>query len=292
MNTPRVSIGMPIYNGENYLEETLDSLLCQTYTDFELIISDNASTDRTEAICRTYAAKDGRIRYVRQPQNMGAAANYNIVFELARGAYFKWAAHDDLVAPEFLERAVAVLDRDPDVVLAYARTRAIDAQGAVIRDYPAKPDGNSVQPQKRFYEFVCVPHPCVAVFGLIRTAALRQTRLIGTYAGSDRPLLSELSLRGRFYEIPEPLFFYRNHADQSWQAKETRQEQQAWYDPGRKGKITFPHWRLLFEHLRSVQRAPIRWRERLYCYLCMGWWTRLHWRYLAMNLVLQDVTNR
>ena len=115
---PRVTIGLPVYNGQNYLVETLESLLAQTYTDFELVISDNASTDRTEAICRQYAAGDARIRYYRNDENIGASANYNRAFELGRGEYFKWAAHDDLLAPTYLERCVEVLDANPDVVLA------------------------------------------------------------------------------------------------------------------------------------------------------------------------------
>ncbi|MCA9950670.1 MAG: glycosyltransferase family 2 protein [Anaerolineales bacterium] len=286
---PRVSIGLPIYNGENFLEETLNSLLAQTFTDFELIITDNASTDNTQTICQGYAARDGRIRYYRNTENLGASGNYNRAFELARGEYFKWAAHDDLLAPQFLEKTVAVLDANPDVVLCYGLTEAIDGNGNILRLYPAKPDAADPEPSKRFYEFVCVPHPCVSVFGLIRTNVLRQTRLIGNYTGSDRPLLSELSLRGRFYEIPEVLFYYRNHADQSWGENASHHSQQAWYDPHRAGKITFPHWRLLGEHLRSIRRAPLRFNDQVKCYLCMGWWARLHWKYLANNLIVRDV---
>jgi glycosyltransferase involved in cell wall biosynthesis len=127
MRTPRVSIGLPVYNGENYLAETLDSILAQTFTDFEVIISDNASTDRTETICRQYAAQDRRIRYLRNTSNLGAAKNYNRVFELSQGEYFKWNGHDDPLAPVFLERCVAVLDRHPGVVLCFARNRSMSA---------------------------------------------------------------------------------------------------------------------------------------------------------------------
>ena len=287
-NKPRVSIGMPVFNGENYLAEALDSLLTQTFSDFELIISDNASTDKTGEICRAYAARDQRIRYSRNEANLGAAKNYNRVFELSSGEYFKWVAHDDLCAPEFLERCVQVLDRDASVVLCYSRTKAIDEHGKVVESYPAKPNADSPRPHERFYEFVCVPHPCVAVFGLMRASVLAKTRLIGNYTGSDRPLLGELSLLGQFHEIPEYLFFYRNHPQQSWRAHSTWHSQQAWYDPARAKKWTFPHWRLLREHLRSIGRAPLSWYERTWCYLYMGWWVRKHWRYLAKNLILQE----
>src|SRR5882762_1549884 len=116
---PRISIGLPVYNGENFITDALESILGQTYTDFELIISDNASTDRTEALCKSYAARDPRIRYWRNAENLGAARNFNRVFELSSGEYFKWTAHDDVLAPDYLEKCIEASDRDPSVVLVY-----------------------------------------------------------------------------------------------------------------------------------------------------------------------------
>ena len=287
-STLRVTIGLPVYNGQNYLAETMESLLAQTCTDFELVISDNASTDRTEAICREYAVRDERIRYYRQEENVGASANYNRVFELARGVYFKWAAHDDLLAPTYLERCVAVLDADPDVVLAYTQAKAIDDQGQVVKVYPGKHHFSAAAPRERFYEFVLDPHPVVAVFGLMRRDVLGRTRLIGKYAGSDRPLLSELSLLGKFYEVPEHLFFYRFHEEQSWGGNKSPQAQQAWYDPRRADKITFPQWRLLREHVRSIERSPVGLADRASCYLYMGYWMVKNRRRLGRNLLLRD----
>src|SRR3569833_191665 len=114
---PKVSIGLPVYNGENIFRETLDSILDQTFEDFELIISDNASTDHTEAICQSYVDRDKRVRYLRNPENIGASGNYTRVFEAASGENFKWAAHDDVCATTFLAECVNVLDRDPAIVL-------------------------------------------------------------------------------------------------------------------------------------------------------------------------------
>lgn len=287
-STPRVTIGLPVYNGQNYLAGTLDSLLAQTCRDFELVIADNASTDRTEAICREYAAADDRIRYHRNAENIGASANYNLVFELGRGEYFKWAAHDDLLAPTYLERCVEVLDGNPDVVLAYTQAKAIDSKGDVVKIYPGKKDFNSPDPRRRFYEFVLDPSPVVAVFGLMRREVLGRTRLIGKYAGSDRPLLSELSLLGKFYEVPEHLFFYRFHEEQSWGGNKSAQAQQAWYDPRRAGKITFPQWRLLREHVRSIERSPVGLKDRVSCYAYMGYWMLKNRRRLGRNLLLRD----
>lgn len=285
---PRVTIGLPVYNGQNYLAQTMDSLLAQTFRDFELVIADNASTDRTEVICREYAAADDRIRYHRNEENIGASANYNLVFELGRGDYFKWAAHDDLLAPTFLERCVEVLDNNPDVVLAYTQAKAIDDKGDVVKVYPGKHHFASPVPRERFYEFVLDPHPVVAVFGLMRREVLGRTRLIGKYAGSDRPLLSELSLLGKFHEVPEHLFFYRFHEEQSWGGNKSAQAQQAWYDPRRAGKITFPQWRLLREHVRSIERSPVGLTDRVSCYAYMGYWMLKNRRRLGRNLLLRD----
>jgi glycosyltransferase involved in cell wall biosynthesis len=130
---PRVSIGLPVYNGERHLPAALDSLLAQTYRDFELIISDNALTDRTEEICRGYAARDSRIRYHRSPVNRGMIWNHDRVFHLARGEYFKWVGHDDLYDPDMLRHCVEALDRDPGAVLAMVGKVDIDAEGRVFR---------------------------------------------------------------------------------------------------------------------------------------------------------------
>jgi Glycosyltransferases involved in cell wall biogenesis len=131
---PKVSIGLPVFNGEKYLREAIDSILAQTFTDFELIISDNASTDRTEEICKEYEAKDPRVRYYRNELNLGAAPNYNRLVELSRGEYFKWACHDDLCAPEFLEKCVEILEQNSPIILCYTRTLIIDENGKPILD--------------------------------------------------------------------------------------------------------------------------------------------------------------
>jgi glycosyltransferase involved in cell wall biosynthesis len=271
MSIPRVSIGLPVYNGENYLEQALDCLLAQTFGDFELIISDNASPDKTEEICRVYTARDQRIRYYRNGTNLGAAWNYNHVFELSHGEYFKWAAHDDRCAPEFLKRCIEILDRDPSVVLCYPKAKIIDEQGRVQRNYDIKLNTDSSKPHVRFHEVICVRHGCYQVFGLIRASALKRTPLIRTFYASDRNLLAELSLIGRFYEIPEYLFFRRNHSQTSTRAFSIR-EVVRWYDPAATGKMRFPHWRNGLEYILSVKRVRVRPYDRFLCYLSVGSW--------------------
>ncbi|MDH3692420.1 MAG: glycosyltransferase, partial [Gammaproteobacteria bacterium] len=145
---PRVSIALPVYEGEALVGRAIETTLAQSFEDFELIISDNASTDGTEDICRSYAAQDQRVSYHRNQTNIGASRNFNRAFELCSGHYFKWQAHDDEVAPNFLERCVEVLDEDASVVSAFSRMSVIDEQGAIIREnVPLRPPKvNSTKP--------------------------------------------------------------------------------------------------------------------------------------------------
>lgn len=255
--SPLVAIGLPVYNGANYLARALDALLAQTFEDFELIISDNASTDATEAICRQYAAQDARIRYVRSPHNEGAAANFNKVFHLARSPYFKWATHDDLYAPPFLERCVAVLDQNPSAVLAYGQTRLINEDDALIGGlYKAAPALSAPDPVARFRSILLDTVWCFEMLGLMRAEVLRQTSLLGAYYGSDRVLLAQLSLRGAFCQAPAPLIFRRCHPEQSSTGKSPR-DQAAWIRGRRGGLIVFPQWHLLTGYLGALAGAPL-----------------------------------
>src|ERR1700758_936309 len=153
---PLVSVGLFVYNGERYIEETLDSILSQTFTDFELIISDNASTDRTGEIALSYAKRDDRIRYYRSEKNMGAGWNVRRVYELATGKYFKWAAVDDILEPDFLRQCVEILERDPGCVLVYAATKEIDENGAFIKNYVTPMRTDSTDPAARFRDMMLI----------------------------------------------------------------------------------------------------------------------------------------
>ena len=263
---PHVSLGMPIYNGGRYVAATIDAFLVQTYTDFELVISDNASTDSTEAICRRYAQQDPRIIYHRHDVNAGAAWNYNKVFELARGDYFKWAAADDLILPEMLEKATRVLDENPDVILSYPKTTIIDGKGKVMHDYDDNLHLDAALPSERFSQLLCLVGECNAVFGLVRCEVLARTHLIGNFIGSDITLLAELALYGKFYEINERLFLRREHVDASSWDKGT-ERQLEFFDPKLKGKIVLPNWRRWFENFNSLFRAPLSRKEKVTIFL-------------------------
>ena len=279
-STPRVSIGLPVYNGEQFLKEALDSILAQTFEDFEVIISDNASTDSTKEICQAYVAKDSRIRYFRNETNIGAAKNFNRTFELSSGEYFKWAAHDDAYVPTFLEKCVSVLDQSPSVVLCYTEEMDIDEQGRYIGKRPYGLDTSLVKPYDLFCNMTSVNRGSPAVFGVIRASVLKKTALIGGYYASDLVLLAELTLYGSFRSVPEDLMLHREHNLRSvyTHSYSARHSAAAWWNPERKKRIAFPIWRMFLGYLASIIRSPLSWAERMRCCLYMMKWMRWRWR--------------
>jgi glycosyltransferase involved in cell wall biosynthesis len=232
-SVPKLSIGLPVYNAEAFLPQALDSLLQQTFEDFEIVVCDNASTDSTEQICRSYAGRDPRIRYFRNVTNLGAIANFNKTFELASAPLFKWAAHDDLHRNDYLENCIRLLDNDPAAVLAHSGTAFIGENG---QEFPfdtitasyidpktgahQKPDsptiGDSPIPAARFWQVISRARWGSHMFAVIRRDALQRTQLLPNFAGSDRAMLAELALLGRFRAVPERLFLKRFHAAVSW----------------------------------------------------------------------------
>lgn len=268
---PCVSIGLPVYNGENFIREAIDSILAQTFTDFELIISDNASNDCTEIICREYAQKDPRIHYIRNQDNIGAAPNYNQTFKLSKGKYFKWTSHDDLYAPEFLERCVQVLEDDENISLCFPRTILIDENKKEIKRYSNQLTLESEQPQKRFEEYrgYFKGFNGNPIFGVMRSRHLKNTDLIGSHIASDMTLLGHLALLGKFYEVTEYLFFRRRHPLMSVRANQDYDKRILWFNPKKNSKLLFPHWQLFLEDIKIISSTPIRLLEKLSCYKIM-----------------------
>lgn len=285
---PRVGIGLPVYNGEKYLVQAIESILAQTYTDFELIISDNASSDRTKEICQAYAADDQRIRYYRNERNLGAAPNFNRVFELSSSEYFKWAAYDDIIAPEFLSRCVEALDENPIVVLCVPRSTIIDENGEVLGDYNYTGDASSQKVRVRFWNQVLNLGAGFEVFGLMRVSAVRKTALHGNYPASDLVLLAELTLYGEFCVVPERLLFPRYHPDQSVLTIPVERDRTLFYDTSLEGKIVLPKWQYLNGYLKAIRNAPLSWHERVGCYATMiGWILKPdHFRALGKDVLL------
>ncbi|MEA5576658.1 glycosyltransferase family 2 protein [Anabaena sp. UHCC 0451] len=285
---PQLSIGLPVYNGEKFIQASLDALLNQTFSDFELIISDNASTDNTEEICRNYAAEDQRIRYYRNPSNIGCAGNFNRVFELSQSKYFKWAAYDDLHAPDFLSQCIQILEENPNYILCHSHTYFIDQQGDFLQNYDIKLNTNSEKPQVRFDELL-TKHLCYQMYGVIRQSALKKIPPMGGYGNADGILLLRLAMIGQFYEIPQYLFFARihpqqslsmffpnylsftnNHPQYSLDMLPDFYEYSIWFDSSNKGKILFPHWRIFREYLLSIIQSPLNLYEQLSCCLSIA----------------------
>jgi glycosyltransferase involved in cell wall biosynthesis len=275
---------MPVYNGQQFVAQAIESILSQTFTDWELIISDNASTDQTGDICREFAAKDQRIKYDRLTSNIGAILNYERVYRRGGGQYFKWAAHDDVIEPTFLQRCVEALDADPSAVLAYPRAKFIDQNGKYFKDYPIKLATDSNVPSVRFRAIANADHRIthnLEIFGLMRRSASDLIPQQGTYAASDRVFLARLTLYGRFVEVPEVLFLSRDHPGQSIHTLPRYMQKKKsllsrfvghgqlppaeWFDPKYAGKITFPEWRLVGEYLSSTKYGWLNFRERSMC---------------------------
>jgi glycosyltransferase involved in cell wall biosynthesis len=260
--TSRVSLALPVCNGERFIAAAVRSILDQTFADFELIITDNASTDATASIGREFAARDTRIRYVRNERNLGAAANFNLGFKLASGEFFKWCAHDDLISENYLAEAVRALDGDPEDVLAYGRLQGIDEDGALTpkRSNEAA-DLHGFAASQRFRMVYTVQGFDAAMFGLIRRKALAGSSLHHSYYGSDIALLAELALMGPFRRLPHATFYNREHRTRSINITDKR-ARQMWHDPSYV-KRPLPESMTLLRHLMSIaakqrHRAPLQ----------------------------------
>jgi glycosyltransferase involved in cell wall biosynthesis len=272
---PRLSVGLPVYNGEKYLAESLDALLGQTYEDFELIISDNASTDGTAGISQSYVQQDPRVRYYRQPRNVGLAPNHNFVVEQARGELFKWASNDDLYARDLLERCVDALDKQPEVVLAHAWTAKIDSSGAVTEAFEYPLSTSSPRAPERFRS-ILFDSGGDDDYGVMRTEVLRRTAMKESYHHADHTIIAELGLHGPFYQVPDWLYFRRDHDDRAERACPTMRSRCANMDPRRADRLRNPAVRLYGEYvwgyISGIRRAPLTSAERRECYRYLAEW--------------------
>lgn len=232
--TARLTIGVPVYNGEDYIAEAIRSHLDQDFTDFELIVSDNCSDDATPDIVKEFAAADDRVQYTRNDTNLGGPANFNRLFRLGSADLFRWAAADDRIEPGYLGRVVALLDDDPSIVIGHSDSLLIDPDSVpmlemeqgwlggdgyleAIRLSPPPGDTRfgSAHPHERIDAVINNNHRNFYIFGIMRRSVMMQTRLHGLFYGGDRTFLVEMAMRGRFAKVPEPLFASRSHAKNS-----------------------------------------------------------------------------
>ena len=275
---PRLSIGLPVYNSSTYVAESIEALLGQTFEDFELIISDNASTDDTGEICRRYEKLDSRVRYFRQSRNVGLAPNHNFCVTEARGELFKWGAGDDLYARDLIEKCVAALDENPQVVLAHSWTAMIDGNGDMFQanDYPLAT--SAARAPDRFRS-ILNDSGGDDDGGVMRKEVLLRTAMKDSYHHADRTIIAELVLHGPFYQVPDWLYFRRDHPERAERAHPGVRARCANMDPKRGNPWLNPVPRLLAEYVwayvRMIQRAPLTPAERRECYQYLfAWMTR------------------
>jgi len=290
---PLVSIGIAVYNGENYLTKAIDSVFGQTFQDFEIVICDNASTDRTREICEDYVRRDARVRYFCNERNLGAGPNHDLTFHRSRGSFFNWLSHDDLFAPTYLEEAVACLKRNPDAVLCYVGIKEIGSDDKLLRIYENYlPGVDSARPSARFAGMILHTHQCEPTFGLFRREALVGSSLHGNYPGSDRVILAEMALRGRCVTISDPLFIHREHKDRFTRAillgDRTKAESE-WFTDHKVKKtgarmfalvVYRNYWRVVRQNINDN-------RERWACYgqLLRWWLVDRHFRSVVKNML-------
>lgn len=272
---PRLSVGLPVYNGERYLAESIEALLGQSHRDFELIISDNASTDGTADICRHYAAEDPRVRYFRQSRNIGQSPNHDFVFQQARGEFFKWASHDDLYARDLLLRCVEALDQHPEAVLSHVPSAIIDSAGKIVESIPYLLATAAESAPERFRSVLFVGGGD-DIYGVIRTDVLRRIPPQGSYHHSDRTFVAEIALQGTFHTVPEWLYFRRDHPDRALRVAPTKRAYSTRMDPRRGNRLRHPTVRLLAEYVwgfvAAIRRAPLAAADRWHCYRHLAAW--------------------
>lgn len=258
----RVVIGLPVYNGENFVAEAIASVVGQTMGDFRLIIADNASTDKTAEICRSF--DDPRIEYFRHSTNIGAAPNYNFVFRPGESAYFKWCAHDDVLAPEFLETCIERLDADDSLAVCHSRTARIDERGNSIGTYDHEMRLSGSRPHERFRRVLWAGY-FNEVFGVYRSACVARTRLHGSFVGSDRNFMAEVLLQGDAGYAESYLFQRRDHPGCFCRAVKTRDEQLKWFDPSTTLSARLAGLTKFRQYVRSIHASGLGAAERSAC---------------------------
>jgi glycosyltransferase involved in cell wall biosynthesis len=254
---PLISVGMPVYNGGPYIAQAIQSVLDQSDGNFELVISDNASTDNTEKICREFAKNDNRIVYMRNKTNIGAAKNYNNVFKHTKAPYFRWHNADDLCDRRSHELCLSVLMKKPDTVLCYGKTQTIDGKGKIIEPYDDNLNLQQNKASERFKAFLKQVGLTNVIYGLMRRSAVEKTQLMGngSYYASDINFMAEMTLHGKFYELPETLFYRRMHEScSSWDRKDDTVQLTFW--KGKNESFRLPTLKKYLAYLKAIYSSP------------------------------------
>lgn len=277
---PLVGLGMPVFNGERYVAQAIRSILAQSYDNLELVICDNASTDGTERICRELAATDRRLRYHRNPENIGAHPNFNRAFELSRGKYFKWTADDDALDPDYLRACVEMMEAHPEAVVCQSQFDFIDAAGNRIGVCDTDlAEAQSNKPYVRFAAAALKAHNCYEVMGvfrrelLVNSNLLTSSSLLMSFHGGDRAFLAQLTLLGPFLHVSRPLLQVRDHKDRYTRSITKPKDRATWLDARLKGNITFPTLRLYREYWAMLLSSDLTVGAKLRgAFSLVQWW--------------------
>lgn len=264
-SVPKVTIGLRIYNEETYLPAVLESLRAQDFRDLEIIISDNASTDGTESICRAAAASDRRIRYIRQRTNIGMHGNLNFLFGECRSPYFVWAGGHDLWHPGFVSNLLDVLESNPSVVCAYPYITCIDGRGdpLPLQEY-CRLDTRGLNVLSRTQVVLWGLNGCTPIVGMFRSEALRKTRLFRYVVCTDNLLIFELSLLGSIACVPIPLACRRFFSTKIHYRDLVEGFRKTAYPEGRKYfRLWCANWRLFAGYLLTICLSPHRISKKL-----------------------------
>jgi glycosyltransferase involved in cell wall biosynthesis len=266
-NAPLVTIGMPTYNGAPYLAASIDALLAQDYPSFQLVSSDNCSTDGPEAIARACVQRSGLVRYVRQATNLGASANFNYALSLAQGKYFMWAADHDLWEPALISRCVAALEAFPETVLAYPQSLLIDENGAVLEEMDDQIDLGQPTALARYKHLIWRLDICYMIYGVARREALVSTGGFPDGLSPDHVVLARLVLQGPVLRVGGHLYLRRqNRAPESDVERRTR-TLAALHPPMARDHASIPESRLNRDlrdlHIRAVRESSLSFIQKL-----------------------------
>lgn len=264
MSERKVIIGLPVYNGQKYLDAAIESHLSQSFGDFDLVISDNGSTDATPEICVDYASRDKRIKYLRSPENRGILWNHRRVLHAIESPtqYFRWAGADDIMEPGLLQAMVDLLNTRPEVEAVVPNTKNIDDHGEIIGSMANTLDLQSLDVFERARNVLVANYQHVIAYGLLRASTLRLMRTGPDYIGWDPVFVWELALRGQMVQAAGPGLLRRFHPGSISRVK-TVKEMRKWVEPNSKAGMNFPHWTWAYERARALLASPLSKGDRL-----------------------------
>jgi glycosyltransferase involved in cell wall biosynthesis len=273
-NPPKVTIAIPVYNGEKYIGKAIESVLNQTYTDFCLTIFDNDSSDNTRQVCEQY--QDERVKYFKNEQNIGMGGNHNRSLEHCDSPYFKWLSHDDMLAPTYLEKCLELLESDSSLGIAHSKTKNIDQDGNTIGDYDHEISLNSTVPSDRFRRLLWMDF-IPEIHGVMRTEFLKRTVGYGSFPGADRNCLGHMILLGNVGYVDQYLFYYRTHSQNYSLANKSNLDKQKTFTPEAKGlrdylkanAASLIKWQV---YAKSITSSNLSLLEQVKCLICLGEW--------------------